>query len=91
MKKVTELRSRNLRQDRNSELVKRMRTGEQLTSFNSQSSWYPPRPIIEKDQGAIQRLYGKAAIALHELPSMNALRDSSESPNKGPSLVEVAN
>ncbi|RZA13305.1 MAG: hypothetical protein EOP10_29965 [Proteobacteria bacterium] len=74
MKKITELKSRNLRHDRNSELVRRMRNGEQLTSFNSQSSWYPPRPIIEKDQTAISKLYGRAAKALKP----DALRYMSE-------------
>ena len=64
MKKVTELRSRNLRHDRNSELVRKMRNGDQLTSFNSQSSWYPPRPTIEKDEGAIRKLYGQAVKTL---------------------------
>jgi hypothetical protein len=79
MKKVTELRSRNLRHDRNSELVRRMRTGEQLTSFNSQSSWFPPRPIIEKDQGAIHKLYGKAEAALQSLPSAENMQKDSDS------------
>lgn len=79
MKKVTELRSRNLRQDRNSELLRRMRTGEQLTSFNSQSSWFPPRPIIEKDQGAIHKLYGKTATALQDLPSTETLQKDTDS------------
>lgn len=69
MKKITELKSRNLRLERNSELVRRMRNGEQLTSFNSQASWYPPRPIIEKNQEAIHKLYGRAAKALK--PEMN--------------------
>jgi hypothetical protein len=63
MKKITELKSRNLRQDRNVELVRRMRNGEQLTSFDSQSSWYPPRPTIEKDPSAISKLYGVVAKA----------------------------
>lgn len=80
MKKVTELRSRNLRSDRNSDVVRRMRNGEQLTSFNSQSSWYPPRPIIEKDQGAIRKLYGRAAKALKpELFNGDLLSESHES------------
>ena len=79
MKKVTELRSRNLRHDRNSELVRRMRTGEQLTSLNSQSSWFPPRPIIEKDSDAIHKLYGKAATALQDLPSTEVLQKDTDS------------
>lgn len=87
MKKVTELRSRNLRTDRNSELVRRMRTGEQLTSFNSQSSWFPPRPIIEKDQGAIHKLYGKAATALQDLAATESLQKDSDSV----SSLQIAN
>ena len=80
MKKVTELRSRNLRDDRNSDVLRRMRSGEQLTSFDSQSSWYPPRPIIEKDQGAIRKLYGRAAKALKpELFSGEMMRETNES------------
>jgi hypothetical protein len=58
MKKVTEIRSKNLRRDRNTELLRRMRSGEQLTSFNSNASWFPPRPIIEKDSRAIRQIYG---------------------------------
>lgn len=46
------------RKERNEELLRRMRNGEKLTSYNSVDSWYPPRPIIAKDQGAIERLYG---------------------------------
>lgn len=61
MKKVTEIRSKNLRRDRNSELLRRMRNGEQLSSFNSYASWFPPRPIIQKDSGAIRQLYGHEA------------------------------
>ena len=89
MKKVTELRSGNLRQDRNSELVRRMKTGEQLTSFNSQSSWYPPRPIIEKDQSAIHKLYGEAAIALQGIPQAERLQKDVADVNLSP--LHVAN
>lgn len=64
MKKITEIKSRNLREDRNSELVRRMKNGEALQSFDSQSSWYPPRPIIQKNLDAISSLYGRAAKAL---------------------------
>lgn len=82
MKKITELRSRNLRQDRNSELVRRMRTGEQLSSFSSQSSWFPPRPMIEKDSDAIKKLYGKAATALQDLPAAEALQKDTDSSSR---------
>lgn len=48
---------RDLRRQHNQELIRRMRNGESLTSFDSKASWYPPRPIIEKDKEAIERLY----------------------------------
>jgi len=39
-----------------SELVK---DGEIIhSSFNSQASWFPPRPLIEKDKKTMNRLYG---------------------------------
>ncbi|MFY7927376.1 MAG: hypothetical protein ACOVS5_00765 [Oligoflexus sp.] len=65
MKKVTELRSKSLRRERNSDLIRRMRNGDQLSSFNSYSSWFPPRPIIEKDQNALEKLYGADVVSLN--------------------------
>ena len=47
-----------LRTTHNRELIKRMQDGDSLSSFDSQSSWYPPRPILEKDKDAVSRLYG---------------------------------
>jgi hypothetical protein len=54
--------TKKTRIDRNNELIHRMRAGEVLTSFDSKSSWYPPRPIIEKDVHEIARLYGNGVI-----------------------------
>ena len=45
------------RRERNSELVRRMRDGDSLTSFSNASSWFPPRPIIQKDSAEIAKLY----------------------------------
>ena len=73
MKRVSELRIRSLRRERNTELVQRMRQGEQLSSFNSFASWYPPRPIIQKDCGAIEQLYGEGVTALHQLPKVDGM------------------
>lgn len=63
MKTISFQKSGLLRKERNLSLVKKMRNGESLNSFNSVDSWFPPRPIIEKDGEAIQRLYGKGATA----------------------------
>lgn len=65
MKKVTEIKSRNLRKERNADILRRMRNGEQLASFNSYASWFPPRPIIQKDIHALQELYGNDVVAMN--------------------------
>lgn len=43
----------------NDDIIKRLRAGESLTSFTPYSSWFPPRPIIQKDPKALASLYGK--------------------------------
>ncbi|MDQ3231776.1 MAG: hypothetical protein M3Q07_08155 [Pseudobdellovibrionaceae bacterium] len=65
MKKITEIKSRNLRKERNADILRRMRGGEQLASFNSYASWFPPRPIIQKDIHALQELYGNDVVAMN--------------------------
>ncbi|WP_141734965.1 hypothetical protein [Oligoflexus tunisiensis] len=77
MKKVTEIKSRNLRKERNADILRRMRNGEQLASFNSYASWFPPRPIIQKDMHALQELYGNDVVAMNSTPSES--RESSSS------------
>lgn len=47
----------DLRKNHNSELIRRMRGGESLTAIDSKASWYPPRPIIQKDYKEMSRLY----------------------------------
>ena len=49
----------SIRRERNSDLIRRMRNGESLTSYDSAASWFPPRPVIEKDKNAMSQLYGK--------------------------------
>ncbi len=46
-----------LRKDRNLELIRRMKKGENLASFDSEASWFPPRPIIKKDIHIMKKLY----------------------------------
>jgi len=62
MKPIIFNQVRNFRKERNTDLIRRMQSGEQLTSFNSYSSWYPPRPIIEKDKKAVLELYGSESM-----------------------------
>jgi hypothetical protein len=67
MKKVTEFKCRSLRKERNADLLRRMRNGDQLASFNSHASWFPPRPIIQKDITALQELYGNDVVAMNAM------------------------
>ncbi len=46
------------RLDHNRGILDRMSTGEPLWAFDSKSSWFPPRPTIDKDPKAIGQLYG---------------------------------
>lgn len=45
------------RTKRNRDLVKRMRSGEPLGSFNTEDSWFPSRPVLQKDKKVIDKLY----------------------------------
>ena len=47
----------DLRKKHNEQLIRRMKSGEPLWSYDSKASWFPPRPMIEKDPEAIQKLY----------------------------------
>jgi hypothetical protein len=48
------------RQEHNRQLLEKMVSGEPLRAFDSQASWFPPRPVIKKDPKAIEKLYGSA-------------------------------
>lgn len=47
----------DLRSQHNKDILRRMRGGEPLMSFDSRDSWYPPRPTIKKDAREVQRVY----------------------------------
>ena len=76
---------KTLRKERNADVIRRMQSGDQLSSFNSYSSWFPPRPIIEKDSKAVKALYGTAPKPLKNVtPSSpsNHVEESTEKPRK---------
>ena len=60
------------RKEHNSDLVRRMRSGEPLNAIDSKASWYPPRPIIKKDQVEMARLYPETNVA----PAREAVTDA---------------
>jgi hypothetical protein len=55
--KVVDLKKK--RDERNRDIVERMKRGESLTSFNTKNSWFPPRPVIEKNKEVLKLLYEK--------------------------------
>ena len=73
MTKLTTTMVQTLREERNADVIRRMKGGDQLSSFNSYSSWFPPRPIIEKDKKAVKSLYGSEPKAFKNVkPTISA-------------------
>merc|ERR1712176_732278 len=72
MTKTTLGKVQGLRKERNSDVIRRMKNGDQLSSFNSYSSWFPPRPIIEKDSSAVKDLYGTTPRVLRNINSLDS-------------------
>ncbi len=58
MKRESDDKRLKQRKDHNQEILKRMAAGEPLWAFDSKASWFPPRPVIQKDPKAIGQLYG---------------------------------
>jgi hypothetical protein len=50
--------SKELRRQHNLDLMRRMRGGESLNAYDSKASWFPPRPVIKKDEKEVSRVYG---------------------------------
>jgi hypothetical protein len=61
MKRDEPTNIQTMRTRHNIDLIRRMRDGEPLKSFDSRASWFPPRPVIEKDSRAVSSLYGAQA------------------------------
>ena len=53
-------KEQNKRRVMNQDVIYRMRKGESLSSYNSFSSWFPPRPLVKKDKEAVTKLYTPA-------------------------------
>ena len=87
MTKSTTTKVQSLREERNADVIRRMKGGDQLSSFNSYSSWFPPRPIIEKDKKAVKSLYGTEPKAFkHVSPTVPAKNGQEECEGKSRKL-----
>lgn len=58
--------SSELRRQHNLDLVRRMRGGESLNAYDSKASWFPPRPMIKKDEKEISRVYKAKSPRMQE-------------------------
>jgi hypothetical protein len=70
--------NQDTRKRHNEQLIRRMKSGEPLWSYDSKASWFPPRPMIEKDPEAIKRLYAEGSDA-----------QSTKSPYKDPTVRHI--
>jgi len=48
---------KDLRLQRNADILRRMRNGDPLNAVDSRASWFPPRPLVKKDLVEMARLY----------------------------------
>ncbi|NRA66271.1 MAG: hypothetical protein HRU19_17425 [Pseudobacteriovorax sp.] len=87
MSKTSMSKQKVLRKERNSDVIRRMKNGDQLSSFNSYSSWFPPRPIISKDADAVKELYGPDSKPI--IPQVQVSL-SQEKETKGPHTLRLA-
>ena len=65
----------NKRRLHNKEILHKMSRGESLNRFDSQKSWFPPRPIIKKDQVGMKKLYAS------QKPMQNILAKANSNPS----------
>jgi len=47
-----------VRRDQNADTLAKFKRGESLSLVDSTATWWPPRPIIKKDQEGMAKLYG---------------------------------
>ena len=59
---MTSKDEKDIRKKHNDEILKRFKRGESLKSYDSFSSWFPPRPIIEKDKKALEILHKEKKV-----------------------------
>ena len=53
----SELREIDRRMKENADLIKRMKNNESLSRIPPAATHFPPRPVIEKDKAAIDKIF----------------------------------
>lgn len=68
------------RKKMNEDILKRLKAGENLQD-SAAKTWYPPRPIIQKDPDKIKKLYGEDAKIIGQ--TLKAVPDEEEGDSNG--------
>jgi hypothetical protein len=61
------------RKHHNDELLARFYRGESLAVVSPQSTWFPPRPIIKKDENALEVIFD-----INKKPKLNLVNEDGE-------------
>lgn len=48
-----------IREAENKSIIERLRRGESITRINASATWFPPRPVIKKDEKALNFVFSK--------------------------------
>ena len=44
------------RQEKNNDIIRRLKKGDSL-QYDATNTWFPPRPVIKKDEKVLKKLY----------------------------------
>lgn len=81
--------SNQLRSQHNQDLIRRMRNGDSLCMIDSSASWYPPRPVIEKDVSDMARLYNESETNLRRAKFGKQHTELNVVPTDDPQVVSL--
>lgn len=59
-------RQKKIRKKHNKEIIAKMVRGDDLHAYSAEDSWYPERPVIEKDQKIMNKLNRKNKVKKEE-------------------------
>lgn len=78
------MRENATRDNHNAEVLKRFRAGETLSLLPPSVTWFPPRPIIKKDQNLVRALFGASYASPALTEDQDALVPTQSSPFEKP-------
>jgi len=61
----------------NEDILKRLKAGEQLQD-PANKTWFPPRPVIQKDQEHVKQLYGNDVkiVGIETIKKLECVKDT---------------